>query len=151
MEGCADRQRYGAPDAVFGREFCRAIHRGFCPADHDLSRRVIIGDLGDLAFRGGGGKALRHFDIGSEQGQHGPLPLRHGLLHGLPAQAQQLRGLGHGERASSGERRIFAERMACHEHRLERVWAIFLAKCGVGGKRYGHEGGLRVRRERQGL
>ena len=133
-----------------GASFTARSIAAFRPADHDLSRRVIVRDLGNLTLCGCRGKTFRLLDLGAEKGQHGPLPWRHGFLHGLPAQAQKFRGFGYGEHAGCGKRRIFAERMARHECRLERVCAIFLAKRRVGGQRNCHERRLRIRRERQG-
>ena len=132
-----------------GASFTARSIADFVPLITICPWRIIVRDLGDFAFGGGCGETLSRFDLGPEKSEHRALPWRHGLLHGLSAQAQQLRGFGHGERASGSQRRIFAERMARHERRLDCVRSIFLAKRSIGRQRYRHQRGLRVGCQRQ--
>ena len=58
------------------------------------------------------GQLLGLAEIGAEQRRHRPFAHRHRLLHGAAACLEQPRRIGEAERAGSGKRRIFAERMA---------------------------------------
>ena len=100
--------------------FRRAVDRGLGAGDHDLSRRIVVGDDADAAGRRGA--FLRQlfglFDFGAEQRAHAALADRHGALHRLAARFQQPRRVGEREGAGGAERGVFAERMTGDEARM---------------------------------
>ena len=76
---------------------------------------------------------LRLVGLGAEQGGHRALADRDRLLHRLSAQAQQPRGVGDGQGARRGQRRIFAERMAGDESGVARdIDALFRSPAPAG-------------------
>ena len=88
-----------------------AVDGALGAGDHRLRRLVVVGELAHLALRRLRGELLADLLADAQQRRHRTLPDRHGRLHGLTADLQQPRGIGHAERARCGERGIFAQRM----------------------------------------
>ena len=96
-----------------GFETFRALDRLFRARDHHLAAAVVVGGFADRArqiervlrllrdHRHGG-------KIEAQNRRHRALADRHGLLHRVAANAQQLGGVLERERAGGGEGRIFA-------------------------------------------
>ena len=94
----------------------------------------------------------RHLLADAQQRRHRALPDRHGRLHGLAADLQQPRGIGDAERAGRGKRGIFAERVAGDELDLVgEAEALLRLEHAHHRQRDGHQRGLRILGQRQGL
>ena len=113
MERRTDRQHQGALRALGLGEHDGALHGGLVARHHNLAGRVVVRGGADLAVDGGfAGDFLRLIEIEPEQGSHRTFAHRHGLLHRLTADLEKACRIGQGQRAGSGERGIFPERMA---------------------------------------
>ena len=120
MEGGGHRQQHRALGAFALGDFHRAFDRGLVARHHHLTGAVVVGGLADLALCGFRRHRRRRVEFQPDQRRHGAHADRHRLLHRQPAHPQQAGGVGNGERAGGGERRIFAERMAGDELRVAR-------------------------------
>jgi hypothetical protein len=149
MERGTDGERNGPANAEIRSEFYGAADSRFRSAYHDLSRRVVIGNLAHIVFGGRGRELLRRLKIGAKKRKHGPLSRRHRILHGQAAQSQKLRRFLNGEHAGGRERRVLAKRMAGGEDGFDIVRAVFMAKRRKGGQRNSHQRRLRIPRKRQ--
>ncbi len=150
MEGGGDGQENGLHGPLLLGDGDGALHGGAATGDHHLSVRIVIGRFAHFALRGFGGDGGRGGEVEAEQRRHGAFAHRHGLLHGGAANAQEARGVGNGEGASGGERRIFAQRMTGHEGGVGgEAEASFRLQHAQGGERDGHEGRLGIGGEGQ--
>ena len=161
MEGRADRQEQGPLGALAPGDLDRALDGGAVARDDDLGRVVVVRRLADLPARGLGGHRLGRGEVEPEESRHRPLADRNRLLHRLPAQAEEPRGIAETERTGRAECRIFAERMAGDEgggsdrhalgleraHRGER--GRHQRRLGVAGQ--GELGGVTVPDQRREL
>jgi len=103
---------------------------------------------GGLGGVGGDGLGLLQFC--AQQGGHGALPDRHGLLHGLTAQLQQARGVGQGEGTGGAQGRVLAEGVTGDEGRmLGQVESALVLQHPQNGDADGHQGRLGVLGQRQ--
>ena len=114
-KGADTGEHDGALRALSRRKRDGALDRRLVARNHDLGAAIVVRDVADLPLRGLardlGGRGL----VEAEQRRHGADPDRRRALHGLAADAEQTGGIGDGESAGGGERRVFAERVAGDE------------------------------------
>ena len=96
----------------------RALDRGLVAGNHDLPAAIVIGRLAHLPLRRLGCDLRGRVEREPKQRRHGADADRDRRLHGAATNAQQARGIRHGERTRRGKRGIFPERMSGHERRV---------------------------------
>ena len=102
VEGTPDGERTGGPGAGRLRRRDADVQSVGRAGEDDLTRRVVVGGLADLAVRRSLGKLLRLCKVGAEQRGHRPLADRHRLLHRAAARFQEPRRVGKAQRARCG-------------------------------------------------
>jgi hypothetical protein len=150
MEGSGHGQHHGTL-GTFGLGNRHGPFHGRLMARNDhLGTAVVVGRIADLALRRLAGDLEGGLVLKPEKRRHGALPHWNGALHGIAADPQQAGGIGDGEAAGGGERRIFAQRVAG-----DKGGMFPEIEAGLGlqnpdrRQAHGHQGRLRVGRQGQ--
>jgi hypothetical protein len=114
-------------------------------ADHDLARRVVVGDRADIASRRTRRDGAGVVQFQPQQGRHRALADRHRLLHRQAAGLQQPRGIREAHGSRRRQRRIFAQRVAGDEGGVvSQGKSALRSQDAHNGHRHGHQRRLRV-------
>ncbi len=149
MERRGHGERDGTHGALALGDLAGPLDGGGVAGDDHLAGRIVVGDVADLALSGLGGDGGDLVEVEAEDRRHGTGADRGGRLHGGAAQAQQPGGVGDGDGAGGGQRRILAQRMAGDEggvalqvepglglqHAQRRERGGHQRRLGVGGER----------------
>jgi hypothetical protein len=120
--------------------------------DHDLGAAIVVRGVADLALGRRPGDFEGRVVFETQEGRHGALPDRDGVLHGVAADPQQAGGVGDGKASGGREGRIFAKRMPRHEGGVPLQVETGLGLQDADRRQAdGHEGRLGVGRESEVL
>ena len=140
MERSRDGQRQRALGTGGLEHLAGLVHTGLGAGDDGLLGIVEVDGLDGLAHgRRGGGTALAHGGgVQAQDGGHGADAHRHGVLHGLRAEAHQRQGIGQAQRLGGDQGAVLTQRMTGHDGGLQAGLGQPGAVAGdAGGQHHG--------------